>query len=589
MKRSRKSTKPLHLDKDFPRQNVVTRTDTNDEVGLKSDSISKSLNSTFKGVRYMLVQQLLSRGMTFSMNMFLIRRSPVEMIGIVDKLDLLMATVLFLSRESIRMALLRNTSTESIIHKNQSKKLDSVHLQHSTDDGIQNQLAFNMSVIPLIGASMFVGGCILYDSANWFLFGASISVAKYMYLVAALIELIAEPSFILLQRGLLYAERVKTEGAAFLLQCLTTMVLFLFLTRSSKDNTISVVDGVWAHACAQIVFASVLLVGYTSYAHHTRLMPFRTFRMVGINQGSPKVFLDPYYANIAMTFFFQGVVKHLLTVGDRLVLVATGVGNASQGTYRLVSDLGSLVARIVFQPIEEASRAFFSKNLTNPSAADISKTLCESFEYLQSVIQLHIILGGFFVFLAPNYTHILLQLYNKFDPTTSFVLGVYCIYVPIMGINGILEAFFQGVGEEAAVRRQSYYMLWFWAVFVSTSYILISIVQMGTVGLIVSNAINMSMRIIFCFVFIQHFFQLNNSIGVLLPLKERNKLSCTFQEMLSPIALIPARMSVWILFGLSWFATYWSSFAYLIWGKLFGTLIHVAVGVICGIALLVAL
>ena len=52
------------------------------------------------------------------------------------------------------------------------------------------------------------------------------------------------------------------------------------------------------------------------------------------------MFLDPYYANIAMTFFFQGVVKHLLTVGDRLVLAATGVGNASQGTYRLVSDLG---------------------------------------------------------------------------------------------------------------------------------------------------------------------------------------------------------------------------------------------------------
>lgn len=30
--------------------------------------------------------------------------------------------------------------------------------------------------------------------------------------------------------------------------------------------------------------------------------------------------------------------------------------------------LGSLVARIVFLPIEESSRAYFSKTLTNPSS-----------------------------------------------------------------------------------------------------------------------------------------------------------------------------------------------------------------------------
>ncbi|KAH6561069.1 hypothetical protein BASA62_010109 [Batrachochytrium salamandrivorans] len=275
---------------------------------------------------------------------------------------------------------------------------------------------------------------------------------------------------------------------------------------------------------------------------------------IGPNSSNSRVLLDSYYLKIAASFFFQGIIKHLLTVGDRLILVASGVGNSGQGTYRLVSDLGSLVARIVFQPIEE----------TTYTLPDI---LRESFQYLQTALQLHIILGGFFIFLAPNYTSLLLELYNKADPETSRVLSVYCTYVPIMGVNGILEAFFQGVGDDKAVRQQSYYMMGFWVVFVSTSHLLISVLRIAT-------------TLPDCF------FTLDNPTGYLLTEKLRKDLANEFRVLLTPLALFPGNIKVWVLFGMSWLLTFFTSQAALTWGRLIGTVVHLSVGVICGVSLL---
>ncbi|KAJ1336507.1 hypothetical protein BSLG_007291 [Batrachochytrium salamandrivorans] len=539
---------------------------------------SRFLASTFQGARYMLLQQLMTRGLTFALNMFLIRISPVELLGVVDKLDLLMSTVLFVSRESIRMALLRNTlatnsaqlpvrkipvTSHAPSRKPRDKSLDTddtaASFKQTTSDNVKDQLAINMSFLPLVFGVAIATACLFYDMIDRFSSIGEFSNTKYIYLVSALVELAAEPSFILLQRNLFYSQRVKAEGAAFLTQCLTTVALFLYL-KNNGESYVSVNNGVWAHACAQLVFSSVLFVGYTFFAWKTKLMKywFPYPVNIGPNSSNSRVLLDSYYLKIAASFFFQGIIKHLLTVGDRLILVASGVGNSGQGTYRLVSDL----------------------------AYTLPDILRESFQYLQTALQLHIILGGFFIFLAPNYTSLLLELYNKADPETSRVLSVYCTYVPIMGVNGILEAFFQGVGDDKAVRQQSYYMMGFWVVFVSTSHLLISVLRIGTSGLIVANIVNMLMRIIFSYHFARLFFTLDNPTGYLLTEKLRKDLANEFRVLLTPLALFPGNIKVWVLFGMSWLLTFFTSQAALTWGRLIGTVVHLSVGVICGVSLL---
>lgn len=79
---------------------------------------------------------------------------------------------------------------------------------------------------------------------------------------------------------------------------------------------------------------------------------------------------DTYLSTIVVSFVFQTIVKHLLTVADKLTLVAIGLNITQKGSYKLVSDLGSLVARLLFSPIEETSRIYFAQTLTNMNGID---------------------------------------------------------------------------------------------------------------------------------------------------------------------------------------------------------------------------
>jgi Rft protein len=62
-------------------------------IPLKDNNLALSV----KGAMYILSQQLLSRMLTFGMNVFLIRISTLSTMGIVFDMELYSATILFLS------------------------------------------------------------------------------------------------------------------------------------------------------------------------------------------------------------------------------------------------------------------------------------------------------------------------------------------------------------------------------------------------------------------------------------------------------------------------------------------------------------
>ena len=266
----------------------------------------------------MLLQQLLSRGLTFALNILLARLSDLRTMGSVLQLELLSATVLFVSRESIRNALLRG----------------------STD-----RLAFNLAFVPVAIGSVLCLSLYCYYS---YTVGVESVRLECVYLVAAMVELASEPFYVLLQRNLMYAYRVRTEGTAFITQCVCTLVVFLL----SMDSTGTVKDGVWAHAVAQLAFSVILLVGYFVSAVRSGVLrdmdgpkaQFSVLRLVPIAVSHPNsdnpIYFDAYHVQMSITFFSQSIVKHFLTVGDKMALVAFGIDNARQGAYRLVSDLG---------------------------------------------------------------------------------------------------------------------------------------------------------------------------------------------------------------------------------------------------------
>ncbi|KAJ3256273.1 Oligosaccharide translocation protein rft1 [Boothiomyces macroporosus] len=301
----------------------------------------------------------------------------------------------------------------------------------------------------------------------------------YLYTLACGIELLAEPFYSYCQFKLLYDVRVGIESRAFVAQIVSTLVLS---TMKLKESRLNVTDGLYIYGYSQVIYSAVLLAQYSRVKMDVSVIPRK----------SP-TWLDIEIINISLGFVFQSIIKHVLTVGDKIVLVWLGIKDESKGSYRLVSDLGSLVCRMLFLPLEEISRAYFSKS------NEKQKKECQ--EFLETLLQFHYIFGSYFVFFATNYTQLLLKiLYSKSD--AGDLLSLYCLYVPIMGINGITESFVQAAGDTKLLAKQSLYFIYFWIAFIFTSYVTMNLLDMGSFGLVISNMINMLLRIQFSMNFI---------------------------------------------------------------------------------------
>jgi len=220
---------------------------------------------------------------------------------------------------------------------------------------------------------------------------------------------------------------------------------------------------------------------------------------------------------LALNLYAQSTLKHLLTQGDSL-LIALFTSLSSQGVYALASNYGSLLARLLFQPIEESSRGVFGRLLAKPSSSPSSPSLVppsssastktptptptpallSAHTYLTHLLHLYSLLSLLLLTIAPTIAPLLLA--HIAGPRWSLtsapaVLSLYCYYLPLLALNGILEAFVSAAASPAQLRAQSAWMLAFSAGFAGCGYLLLRVWGLGARGLVLANAVNMAMRI----------------------------------------------------------------------------------------------
>lgn len=242
---------------------------------------------------------------------------------------------------------------------------------------------------------------------------------------------------------------------------------------------------------------------------------------------------------------------------------------------------GSLIARILFQPLEESSRLFFSRQLASPTPS--ASTLAATASLLSSLLLLQTHLSLIFLLLAPAYTspllyHLLGQRWSLPNSSAPTILRAYMgYYLPFMALNGITEAFFQSVASEVWLKRGSIWMgvcsLAFLATVVGGRKI-----GWGTdeTGLIYANCVNMAMRIGFSAMFIRHYFS-KHAQG------EDQDLRDVWRH-LSVSAWCPKIPTI-IAFALAGAAVRWSERTRE-WRTVRGLGEHVALGAVCGLGCL---
>ncbi|KAG5646159.1 hypothetical protein DXG03_004212 [Asterophora parasitica] len=438
---------------------------------------------SFRSASSLMGLQLFSRLFTFILNQAMFRMAPPRAYGTAAiQFELLLSTILFLSREGVRNALLRGTKAK-------------------TDPAIRNLsvlpifIGFPLAVATACGYAHFAG----HDVRSQAHFTSSIGV----YALAALLELMSEPMHNLAMAELRTGVRVRAEGLGITTKTVVTFLVLLYDLRRGGEGTLALI----AFAGGQLAYGAAVLATYVAAygAGHIWIT-----RPPIASAGKPSHYFDPETLRLSLTMTSQSIIKHFLTEGDKLIL-SWFSPLQDQGGYAVAVNYGSLVARIVFQPIEEASRGFFSKVLGGGSTSKDKTSHAELEQAATALVSLMSVQAAFSVVLlvfGTAYIPILLQvlLPRQYLATSApQVLSAWVWYIPVLAFNGALEAFLSSVATPRDLNIQSRWMAVFSAVYILASVSFFNL-HLGDASLVYANILNLSVRIIYSATFVSAFY-----------------------------------------------------------------------------------
>ncbi len=195
----------------------------------------------------LVLLQLISRVFTFVLNQLLVRLVSPQVFGTAAiQFELLLSTILFLSREGTRNALLRAGKGSSTL---------------ATIQG-------NIALLPVlfgIPITIFSTVTYLYASSDTTTSQPHFTLSVIIYALAAFCELLSEPLYIRAQNELRFDVRVRIEGTAVFAK---TTVAFIILVATSAEWALV------AFATGQAAYGLITLMGFLyTYAGSAQYWP----------------------------------------------------------------------------------------------------------------------------------------------------------------------------------------------------------------------------------------------------------------------------------------------------------------------------
>ena len=384
-----------------------------------ADEKETLVGSTVRSASYNVILQVTFRLLTFIMNGILLRYTTKDMIGIVNvRLMLLNQTIVFVAREAFRKVCLSKTS---------DKKWPQV-------------INLLWCVFPLgVVLSFALGYIWLYrlevpDPVKI----PNYSLAVFAFAASGSIELLSEQLWVVAQAFVFLRLKVIIEGIANFARCVITLGLVVFLPDL----------GIISFCLAQIVFSVLSMVLYYVYFIHyiqnaakeqdstTNDFPLKSIRDFFPQSVPGKSFVSWGLAWLTWSFFKQSFLKKILTEGERYIMTLFKVLTFSQqGIYDVINNLGSLVARCIFMPIEESYYTFFAHTLVRGSSANqqAKESAKIASETLEVVLKFVVLVGLTFLVFGYSYSFLLLDIYGGSTLSTeegTFVNYLKVIYTP---------------------------------------------------------------------------------------------------------------------------------------------------------------
>ncbi|TVY82714.1 Oligosaccharide translocation protein RFT1 [Lachnellula suecica] len=479
----------------------------------KEAEVAKKQSSSAGGATILIALQVGSRALTFIVNQILLRFLSPELLGISTQLEVYSISVLFFARESLRVAIQRQTDEPQSGAPEDDEEVPAGHVDGRTAAGK------TQAIVNLAHVSIYLGVIFAVILAWLYLRYTDIVVlntpyfqaAFKLYSIAAVVELLAEPCFVVVQHKSLIKIRGRAEAVATVLRCLMTCGSAIWASRNGVDI------GVLPFALGQAVYAATLALVYYGSVWSVSSAGGFNLMLTPVFSTDKAAYILSYFSRpllvLGTSIFVQSIVKHVLTQGDTFLITALA-SPVAQGVYALANNYGGLLARLILQPIEESSRNKFGKLLSTVDGAPSKANIGEARKDLLMLLRSYALLSVCILSVGPTVAPLLLKIVAGSRWTTSGagdVLATYCYYIPLLAFNGLTEAFVSSVATESEVNRQSVWMLAFSAGFAGSAFLFLRVLEMGAKGLVWANVLNMTFRVIWSTAFITSYLKRHGS------------------------------------------------------------------------------
>mmetsp|Transcript_45334 Transcript_45334/g.52350 ORF Transcript_45334/g.52350 Transcript_45334/m.52350 type:complete len:573 (-) Transcript_45334:971-2689(-) len=445
---------------------TITTNSSSGNVGTIMDDTADVTRAAARGTIFTLMLRALSFGCT----QLTFRALDPSTLGTNIKLDLILTTVLFISREGFRLAL-----TQNVVPENRTVA---------------------WLTIPVV--TMVSGSTLLWHTSSAHDVSTDYRLAGILYCLASWIEGCAEPAILFFLRKLKVPPRVEGELFASVGKTCATAVGLRILPVSRSLTVFGI---------AQIVYAVIF-----SLYLYGRAWSRPDWKETGLPPLSFVVFwkqLDRNTCYTTLVYTVQGFFKHLLTEADK-ILLTTMTDSYDQGVYAMGSAYGGIAARILLQPLEENARLLWSRLASNfDNSREDQQQLLRSYTTL---VKLVLYVGLVFSCVAVNYTSLLLNILagRKWGSNSEAanVLAAFCVYTAFLALNGMTEALVYAVGGRgsatAEMTKLGLVHTCVGLIFAIVASFLVR--HQGTLGLVAANCVAMLVRSLYSLYFATRYF-----------------------------------------------------------------------------------